>query len=43
MENLSCDSSPEYFADGMTDELITNLASIASLFCATEIACLTHL
>jgi TolB-like protein len=31
LENLSGDSSQEYFADGMTDELITDLASIASL------------
>lgn len=31
LENLSGDPSQEYFADGMTDELITDLASIASL------------
>ena len=31
LENLSGDASQEYFADGMTDELITDLASIASL------------
>lgn len=31
MENLSEDASQEYFADGVTDELITNLAKIASL------------
>ena len=31
LENLSGDPSQEYFADGMTDELITNLATIASL------------
>jgi TolB-like protein/Flp pilus assembly protein TadD len=31
LENLSGDPSQDYFADGMTDELITNLASIASL------------
>ncbi|MCX6555429.1 MAG: protein kinase [Candidatus Aminicenantes bacterium] len=29
--NFSGDSSQEYFADGMTEELITNLAKIASL------------
>jgi TolB-like protein/DNA-binding winged helix-turn-helix (wHTH) protein/Tfp pilus assembly protein PilF len=29
--NLSSDPAQEYFADGMTDELITDLASIASL------------
>ena len=31
LENLSGDASQEYFADGMTDELITNLAKIESL------------
>lgn len=31
LENLSGDSSQEYFADGMTDELITDLAQIGSL------------
>jgi TolB-like protein/DNA-binding winged helix-turn-helix (wHTH) protein len=31
MENLSEDASQEYFADGVTDELITNLAKIGSL------------
>ncbi len=31
LENLSGDESQEYFADGMTDELITDLASIARL------------
>jgi TolB-like protein/DNA-binding winged helix-turn-helix (wHTH) protein/Tfp pilus assembly protein PilF len=31
LENLSGDPSQEYFADGMTDELITDLASISSL------------
>src|SRR5215467_5212154 len=31
LENLSSDPAQEYFADGMTDELITDLASIASL------------
>jgi TolB-like protein/DNA-binding winged helix-turn-helix (wHTH) protein/Tfp pilus assembly protein PilF len=31
LENLSGDPSQEYLADGMTDELITDLASIASL------------
>ena len=31
LENLSGDPSQEYFADGMTDELTTDLASIASL------------
>lgn len=31
LENLSGDVSQEYFADGMTDELITDLAKIGSL------------
>ena len=31
LENLSNDSAQEYFADGMTDELITELAKITSL------------
>jgi TolB-like protein len=31
LENLSGDATEEYFADGMTDELITNLAKIESL------------
>ena len=31
LENLSGDSQQEYFADGMTDELITDLAQISAL------------
>jgi len=31
LENLSGDVSQEYFADGMTDELITNLGQISAL------------
>jgi TolB-like protein/DNA-binding winged helix-turn-helix (wHTH) protein/Tfp pilus assembly protein PilF len=31
LENLSGDPSQDYFADGMTDELITNLGQIGSL------------
>jgi TolB-like protein/DNA-binding winged helix-turn-helix (wHTH) protein/Tfp pilus assembly protein PilF len=31
LENLSSDASQEYFADGMTDELITDLATINGL------------
>jgi TolB-like protein len=31
LENLSGDPGQEYFADGMTDELITNLAQLANL------------
>src|SRR5260370_6395739 len=31
LENLTGDSSQEYFADGMTDALITNLAQVSAL------------
>jgi TolB-like protein/Tfp pilus assembly protein PilF len=31
LENLSKDTEQEYFADGMTDQLITNLAQISAL------------
>ena len=31
LENLSGDASQDYFADGMTDELITNLGQISAL------------
>jgi TolB-like protein/DNA-binding winged helix-turn-helix (wHTH) protein/Tfp pilus assembly protein PilF len=31
LENLSADASQNYFADGMTDELITDLAQISAL------------
>jgi TolB-like protein/DNA-binding winged helix-turn-helix (wHTH) protein/Flp pilus assembly protein TadD len=31
LENLSTDPNQEYFADGMTDELITNLGQISAL------------
>ena len=31
LENLSADASQSYFADGMTDELITDLAQISAL------------
>jgi TolB-like protein/DNA-binding winged helix-turn-helix (wHTH) protein len=31
LENLSKDTNQEYFADGMTDELITHLAKVGSL------------
>ena len=31
LENLSADPQQEYFADGMTDELITNLAKLAAV------------
>src|SRR5205823_13243430 len=31
LENLSGDASQEYFADGMTDAIITDLAQVSSL------------
>jgi TolB-like protein len=31
LDNLSGDASQNYFADGMTDELITDLAQISAL------------
>ena len=31
LENLSRDPDQEYFADGVTDELITNLGKIGAL------------
>ena len=31
LENLSCDQLEEYFADGMTEALINNLAQIRAL------------
>jgi TolB-like protein len=31
LDNLSGDASPNYFADGMTEELITDLAQISAL------------
>src|SRR4029077_2764166 len=31
LDNLSSNTDEKYFADGMTDELITNLAKIGSL------------
>jgi TolB-like protein len=31
LENISGNASQDYFADGMTDELITHLAQISSL------------
>ena len=37
LENLSRDPEQEYFADGMTDELITGLAKIGSLRSSPEI------
>ena len=36
LENLSCDSAQDYFADGMTDELITTLAKNHALRIASR-------
>src|SRR5260370_21462982 len=36
LANLSCDASQDYFADGMTDELTTDLARISSLRVISE-------
>jgi TolB-like protein len=31
LENPSADAAPDYFAEGMTDELITRLAQISAV------------
>ena len=41
LENLSGDKEQEYFADGMTDELITSLAKISSLRTQARILIMT--
>jgi len=42
LENLSGDPSQEYFVDGMTDELTTNLAKIKSLRVISRTSAMTY-
>jgi TolB-like protein/Flp pilus assembly protein TadD len=42
LESLSADPSQEYFADGMTDELITALAQISSLRVISRTSIMTY-
>ena len=42
LENLSGDPSQEYFADGMTDELITRLAQISTLRVISRTSTMTY-
>ena len=42
LENLSGDASQEYFADGMTDELITELAQISTLRVISRSSVMTY-
>jgi TolB-like protein/DNA-binding winged helix-turn-helix (wHTH) protein len=42
LENLSGDASQEYFADGMTDELITDLGQISALRVISRTSVMTY-
>jgi TolB-like protein/DNA-binding winged helix-turn-helix (wHTH) protein/Flp pilus assembly protein TadD len=42
LENLSGDASQDYFADGMTDELITNLGQISALRVISRTSVMTY-
>ncbi len=42
LENLSGDSAQDYFADGMTDELITRLAQISTLRVISRTSAMTY-
>jgi TolB-like protein/DNA-binding winged helix-turn-helix (wHTH) protein/Flp pilus assembly protein TadD len=42
LENLSGDASQDYFADGMTDELITNLGQIGALRVISRTSVMTY-
>ena len=42
LENLSGDASQDYFADGMTDELITRLAQISALRVISRTSSMTY-
>lgn len=41
-DNLSGDPEPEYFSDGMTDELITNLSKISGLLIISRNSSFTY-
>jgi len=42
MENLSGDASQDYFADGMTDQLIANLGQISALRVISRTSVMTY-
>src|SRR5205085_10968276 len=42
MENLSGDASQDYFSDGMTDELITELGQISALRVISRTSVMTY-
>src|ERR1700741_2854293 len=42
LDNLSSDTSQDYFADGMTDELITDLAQISALRVISRTSVMTY-
>src|SRR6202020_571005 len=42
LDNLSGDPSQEYFADGMTDELITELARVPNLRVVSRTSVMAH-
>ncbi len=42
LENLSNDASQDYFADGMTDELITHLGQISAIRVISRTSAMTH-
>src|ERR1700751_344182 len=42
LENLSADAEQEYFADGMTDELITRLGQISTLRVISRTSAMTY-
>ena len=42
LESLSSDASQDYFADGMTDELITNLGQISALRVISRTSAMTY-